>query len=1117
MQRNVSRAVRIELDAGLGRGPPGSRWARDETSLRKATRGTRWTPKPRGRRVQVVQGGPRFVSSYEESAERGERDVDGTGSLRAETDAAPTHPSRAAASSLWCMVVPVSAAERAVLSCVTMPPPCEPRALANLSVQEWAQVSALQSRDLVVTSTLSSGAFGAVLVAVPMRQHAGEPVVVKAVPKLGLRPHEERSVLSMPSLLHGTDADNPIRHKYVCSVLDAFEDADFYFHVFEYLPGGDLYSRLEERGRPYTEAQALFLLRQILFAAHFLHSRNLAHRDIKLENFVFLTMPGDKHQAIKLIDFDLLISTETAPNVRSGSVEYPRTASGTIDNREEVYVDTSWSPAALLPQADRSEADSLFVHDSDSSVALNRLGLRGFDPDSGHSSSRNRAAQLRESELVGTTLYISPAIANGQPHVPQESDMWAIGVVFYTLLTFEIPFHAETHDEVLYRIRDYNPSFSSEAWANVSPDTVALARALLNKNAAERPSAQDALMWTRRIQASMKGDSTAVASTLSSSGSYTTPRKLLGRLSFTRSRHREHSLRTIQAARSGLRVSSARRLSSPLGRNSSDSSSRARQTQSSDVSRSGSQNFSFERLRQHAPFANAHDAQGAPPEMPKTLHSLGTGPSDADSQNVWAVEEGPGLSVEVEAMDADTSHKRTPCDRQQVPVVVDDSASAESRLLGRLRGTRRPTAHAEQRARGTSVERHHPRSRNHGAHRVLRRSRNMGTQDAADDKAFASVRSENRPSVAGRTRGPRGRASVSTSDAREFTPTNHGDARANATTRSHAQHQRRTRTLLGALSATFLSRRTQERYRMQPSTSELSRPMSRASDVPPDMQFHYLDPRVSVPANATQPEGHQHGVRAATAVEHNKEPTYMHAENVGAEALPHEPSSLRQSNGVSARLGVVDRNRGRRVPSWRPRTPKTRSRPENAPDASHSRSSPPQQADAHHADVPHSSHGAPVVLRVPSSSSSGDDSFLEFAFPRAKQTVADPRHLGAQSINTSESVSMADGHIAARADRDAETTPNTRTGFSDLADDSYGPGPFATPRGHSELPAASRHDEFDVEEPRSERAPLRRYRLERSHTMWLGANGPRSFRSAFGSRRQSRSRPADPFPEYTPL
>lgn len=287
------------------------------------------------------------------------------------------------------------------------PPLAAPAARRARSVDSLA-VSALEAAGYLVVGELSDGTFGAVYRATRLRD--GLEVAAKAVKRSRLGPDEEASVRSQAASLAG------LRHRHVVALVDAFEDAHYLFHVFEFLHGGDLFDRLEARGRPFAEPQALALIAQALRAVGYLHARRAAHRDIKLENFVFETRPAARSPVLKLIDFDLLL-------VR------PRGA-----------------PAGATC-----------------------------------------------TDMCGTVLYVPPELAAGNEYVPEEADMWAVGVVLYVLLSFEMPFQGRLPRDILRDVREANPSFSAPAWRRVSTRTRRLVESLLSKSGAARPSAEEAL------------------------------------------------------------------------------------------------------------------------------------------------------------------------------------------------------------------------------------------------------------------------------------------------------------------------------------------------------------------------------------------------------------------------------------------------------------------------------------------------------------------------------------------------------------------------------------------------------------------------------------------------
>ena len=59
--------------------------------------------------------------------------------------------------------------------------------------------------------------------------------------------------------------------------------------VSEYLKGGSVMKRLREHGKPYSEWTTYLIVKQILEALRYIHAHDIAHRDLKLENLMFVS------------------------------------------------------------------------------------------------------------------------------------------------------------------------------------------------------------------------------------------------------------------------------------------------------------------------------------------------------------------------------------------------------------------------------------------------------------------------------------------------------------------------------------------------------------------------------------------------------------------------------------------------------------------------------------------------------------------------------------------------------------------------------------------------------------------------------------------------------------
>eukprot|EP00977_Amphora_coffeiformis_P025274 scaffold19102_cov172-Amphora_coffeaeformis.AAC.3 len=66
--------------------------------------------------------------------------------------------------------------------------------------------------------------------------------------------------------------------------------------IMDYCAGGDVYGRM-----PYTEVQAVSIVKQVLEALRYMHKRGYVHLDIKCENIMYITPHPDA--PVKVIDF----------------------------------------------------------------------------------------------------------------------------------------------------------------------------------------------------------------------------------------------------------------------------------------------------------------------------------------------------------------------------------------------------------------------------------------------------------------------------------------------------------------------------------------------------------------------------------------------------------------------------------------------------------------------------------------------------------------------------------------------------------------------------------------------------------------------------------------------
>ena len=77
------------------------------------------------------------------------------------------------------------------------------------------------------------------------------------------------------------------------------------------MEGGELFQRIQDRAEnAFTEREAAEIMREICKAIRFLHSLNIAHRDVKPENLLYTRK--DHTGILKLTDFGFAKETNSA-------------------------------------------------------------------------------------------------------------------------------------------------------------------------------------------------------------------------------------------------------------------------------------------------------------------------------------------------------------------------------------------------------------------------------------------------------------------------------------------------------------------------------------------------------------------------------------------------------------------------------------------------------------------------------------------------------------------------------------------------------------------------------------------------------------------------------------
>ncbi|MDI3281908.1 serine/threonine protein kinase [Polyangium sp. 15x6] len=218
-----------------------------------------------------------------------------------------------------------------------------------------------------------------------------------------------------------------IQHPNVASATDFGKLPDgSYFLVIEYVKGKTLHQLLQDG--PLPPRRAARLTRQLASALDAIHRLDIVHRDLKPRNIMVVDGPAE---TVKIIDLGLA----------------------------KVKVNE-------LSAGDRERQDSrASIGDEDEYGTLTVAGT-----------------------IFGTIAYLSPEAADGMDAVDARSDLYALGLMFYEMLSGKHPFTAVNPVELFMQHRFQPPLAISERCPGVTVPAPleAVARKLLEKVPANR-------------------------------------------------------------------------------------------------------------------------------------------------------------------------------------------------------------------------------------------------------------------------------------------------------------------------------------------------------------------------------------------------------------------------------------------------------------------------------------------------------------------------------------------------------------------------------------------------------------------------------------------------------
>ncbi|HPM24501.1 MAG TPA: PEGA domain-containing protein, partial [Phycisphaerae bacterium] len=208
-------------------------------------------------------------------------------------------------------------------------------------------------------------------------------------------------------------------HPHIVRVHNASVDAGRHFIAMEYVPGGTLDDLLTKHGGLLPERQAHKLLSEILDALAYAHKREVIHRDLKPAN-ILITESG--HAKIGDFGLALVAGEEYVQSIIRESIVKSQLA--------------GYGFAKSIKPAEDPEATLLAPHQSVRALSASEDETL---LDGAPIPSRRPSRSSDAGAFVGTLDYMSPEIRDGRGVADARSDVYAVGVMAYQMLTGRKP------------------------------------------------------------------------------------------------------------------------------------------------------------------------------------------------------------------------------------------------------------------------------------------------------------------------------------------------------------------------------------------------------------------------------------------------------------------------------------------------------------------------------------------------------------------------------------------------------------------------------------------------------------------------------------------------------
>ena len=270
--------------------------------------------------------------------------------------------------------------------------------------------------------------------------------------------------------------------RYIAKFFDEVETESYHYLISEFIANGDLFSVLTAQPQhKVSESVGRSWMYEMCASIRYLHAQSVAHLDLSLEN---VCLDGSGH--CKLIDFGLASQHplyQGAKRVMNADGVYPRNASKHLRLVNEPFQPSQCTcgPCTI------SNEELLAAAQRRQQKQNARFGFRVL-PEESQSLKflcRPICTRLHKPGKLG---YLSPELYENVAWCAYKADVFALGVILYSILTGRPPFTRPDLEEdvwfrVIYSGEWLSPGIRSQAPArvynNLSPEALSLIDAMI--------------------------------------------------------------------------------------------------------------------------------------------------------------------------------------------------------------------------------------------------------------------------------------------------------------------------------------------------------------------------------------------------------------------------------------------------------------------------------------------------------------------------------------------------------------------------------------------------------------------------------------------------------------